>query len=152
MTADRLMILRHLQNADGPEIDRRVLDLLEQDKTQTIGCAGRGGTVLGTMGIWKTRAKTNDQAGHPLIGAEDLLRELDKRAHNSRVEQLSFVGTEYTCNLFFEWTSRKFVGFVLAKRRTKSEERTELARLSATSGLKQAQLTNSNGRKARQMA
>ena len=152
MTVDRLMILRQLKNVEGLEIDRRVLDLLEQDKTRKIGPSGRGGTVLGTMGIWRTRAKTNDQAGHPLIGAEDLLRELDKRAHNSRVEQLSFVGTEYTCNLFFEWTSRKFVGYVLAKRRTESEERTRLARFSAISGLEQAHRRDSNGSKVRRMA
>ena len=152
MTADRLMILRQLQEVEWMNIDHRVLDLLNEEQTEKIGSSGRGGTVLGTLGIWRARAETNEQAGHPLIGAAELLRELDKRAHNSRVEQLSFIGLEYTCSLFFEWTSRKFVGYVLAKRRTESEERTRLAGFIAMTGMKHLHRGDSSGSKVRRTA
>lgn len=152
MMGDRLTILRQLQEVEDVEIDCRVLDLLNQKQTQAIGASGHGGTVFGTLSVWRARAETNELAGQPLIGVADLLRNLDNLAHNSRVEQFSFIGTDYVCNLFFEWTSRKFVGYVLARRRTEGEERTRVARLSAMTGMKQPHLGDSSGRKVRRTA
>jgi len=61
-----------------------------------------------------------------------LMAALETRAPQRKVEQVSLVGKAYTCSIFFDWSTRDFLGYLLIERRSEAEERQRVERWNET--------------------
>jgi hypothetical protein len=128
MTAFGAQLVRRLQGVKTP-VDARVLALLEEPETRVVGELRGGSTTAHTIAVWRPRTDHLKEIGSPADGAEGLIAALEGRAPQRKVEQVSLVGNANSCVIFFDWSTREFLGYLLMERRSKAEERQRMERL-----------------------
>jgi hypothetical protein len=127
MTAFRAELVHRLQGVKTP-VDARVLALLVEPETRVVGELRGGSTTAHTIAVWRPRTDHLKGIGSPADGAEGLIAALEGRAPQRKVEQVNLVGKENTCVIFFDWSTRELLGYLLMDRRSKAEERQRMER------------------------
>ncbi len=112
---DRSMALSAILATAPAHIAQAAAHWLNEDGIEE--CVDRPGEiqVASAIRLWKVRAFHVRRAGKELVGADEFLANLATLNPSKKLTQYSFHGAEHTGSVFFEKTSRKYVGLVMVE-------------------------------------
>jgi len=110
---DTSTILRRLDNEPADERVKRIRNLLRREDTRLVSDRPSKLSVSEALRLWTTRLQNTDVTGQHLDGAELFVRRLKSYTPQRKLEQFALVNSEATGNLFFDLSTRHFVGAVI---------------------------------------
>lgn len=110
---DTSTILRRLENEQGDEHVQQIRHLLLREDTRLVSPRPSKLSVSEALRLWTTRLQNTDVTGQHLDGAESFVRRLKSFTPQRKLEQFALVNSEATGNLFFDLSTRHFVGAII---------------------------------------
>ncbi len=92
-----------------------LLVLIDKERLKPISVAPASTTAHEALRLWRTRLRNTTITHQEIIGLAELVHSLGTLTPQKKVEQYGFAGPSTTLTIFFESTSRAFVGSTLTK-------------------------------------
>jgi hypothetical protein len=96
---------------------QEALTFLSEKVDHPVGQMPATVTASEALRLWRTRLGNTAITGAPLLGAEDLIRGLEKLAPQSKVDQFAFAGKTAALTVFFTRTSGSYIGAAMLDKR-----------------------------------
>ncbi len=110
---DTSTILRRLDSEQTDERVKRIRNLLRREDTRLVSDRPSKLSVSEALRLWTTRLQNTDVTGQHLDGAELFVSRLKSFTPQRKLEQFALISSDATGNLFFDLSTRHFVGAVI---------------------------------------